>query len=853
MSDRAADDEIPGSLGSDPTLDETADVSDDPRVLAAIQEYMAAVEAGRRPNRRELLARHPDIATELSACLQGLALIQGAAAEIGRDAGESRRETDPPEVAEELTSAQPLGDFRLLREVGRGGMGVVYEAVQLSLGRRVALKVLPLAGALDPRQLQRFRNEAQAAAQLHHTNIVPVYAVGCERSVHFYAMQFIDGQSLAQVISELRKASGRDGAKTVVATQGSSAGAKGITLTEAERDEHWHSIARASKTSALPRPTENLSVLFSAKRHSFFGTVARLGMQAAEALDYAHQYGVIHRDIKPANLMLDVHGTLWITDFGLAQLVSGDAAAGAGLTQPGDMLGTLRYMSPEQSNRKAAVLDQRTDVYSLGVTLYELLTLERALSGETREQLLYQIDYVDPKPARSIDRAIPIELETILNKAMAKDAGERYPTARAMADDLRRFLANEPILARPPSLWDKSVKWTRRHKAIAVSTILTLLITTVLAIVSAVLIARRAQEARAQRDRADHSLEQARQAVDYFTVAAEELPKDGQFLRYRQGFLERALTYYQNFLTERGNDPKIEAQLVAARERIEALLTEVKLVDELFRLFVCKELITKADVQDDLERSHLKLTDDQARALAALAESDRAKRLQENRGATSRPVPAFERPAEERPQILREDIDATTKQLKFLTGDQFERLQQISRQVRGVAAFSDYDVSKLLGLNATQLKRVQELQEETRRPRAKPGGKAGGMRGAPPDAERGRRGGSERGVQVFEEMRQAREAAVAQVVQMLTPQQRAAWQSLTGAPFTGRVSLFGGFLGGGFGPGGGAGAGAGGAGSPPHDHDRGDRGDRDDRRGGPDDAPPAPSPPSPPPAPDEPR
>jgi serine/threonine protein kinase len=826
MSDAGADDdETSEPPARDLGLDETADISDDPRVLAAIQEYMDAMEAGRRPNRRELLARHPDIASELSACLQGLALIQGAAAEIDRDAGDARRETDPSHAGEELASAQPLGDFRLVREVGRGGMGVVYEAVQLSLGRRVALKVLPLAGALDPRQLQRFRNEAQAAAQLHHTNIVPVYAVGCERSVHFYAMQFIDGQSLAQVIAELRKASGRDGAKAVDATQGSSAGAKGISLNEAERDEHWNAITRGSKAGALPRPTENLSVLFGgAKRHSFFETVARLGMQAAEALDYAHQYGVIHRDIKPANLMLDVHGTLWITDFGLAQLVSGDGAAAAGLTQPGGVLGTLRYMSPEQSNRKAVLLDPRTDVYSLGVTLYELLTLERALPGETREQLLYQIDYVDPKPARSIDRAIPVELETILNKAMAKDAAERYATARAMADDLRRFLANEPILARPPSLWDKSVKWTRRHKAIAVSTILTLLITTVVAIVAVVLIARGAQEARAQRDRADHSLDQAVQAVDYFTLAAEELPKDGQFLRYRQDFLQRALTYYQNFITDRGNDPKIEAQLVVARERIEALLTEVKLVDELFRLFACKELITKSEVQDDLARNAMKLSPDQVSAVAALAENERLKRLQFSRGATSRPVPAFKRPAEERPQALRDDIEATTTQLRFLTGDQLERLRQISRQVRGVAAFNDHDVAKALGLTETQLKRVQYLQEEARRPPERPGA---GKRGSPPDAERGRRGGPQRGGQMFEEMRQAREATLDEAVKQLTPQQHAAWNALVGPPFTGRVSLFTGFMGGGGFGGGGPGAG------PPPDQDHRDR-------GGPNEAPPEP-------------
>src|SRR5687768_7006860 len=174
-------------------------------MMAAVQEYLSAVEAGRRPDRRKLLARYPDVAAELSDCLHGLALMESAAADLvgvsAAAAGAGAIAT--PELAN--ATAQPLGDFKLVREIGRGGMGVVYEAVQMSLGRRVAVKVLPLAGALDPRQLQRFRNEAQAAAQLHHTNIVPVHAVGCERSVHFYAMQFIEGQSLAEVIRELRR------------------------------------------------------------------------------------------------------------------------------------------------------------------------------------------------------------------------------------------------------------------------------------------------------------------------------------------------------------------------------------------------------------------------------------------------------------------------------------------------------------------------------------------------------------------------------------------------------------------------------------------------------------------------
>ena len=173
----------------------------DPRVFAAVQEYVAELDAGRRPNRHEFLARFPEIKEDLSICLQGLAFLNSAVAEMDGSGPsiEQQRTFDA-----ELASSKHLGDFKLIREIGRGGMGVVYEAVQLSLGRRVAVKVLPLAGALDHKQLQRFRNEAQSAAQLHHTNIVPVYAVGCERSVHFYAMQLIDGQSLDDVIRLLR-------------------------------------------------------------------------------------------------------------------------------------------------------------------------------------------------------------------------------------------------------------------------------------------------------------------------------------------------------------------------------------------------------------------------------------------------------------------------------------------------------------------------------------------------------------------------------------------------------------------------------------------------------------------------
>src|SRR5205807_1437452 len=290
------------------------------------------------------LARHPEIAPALSECLAGLDLLHTTGPKL----------RDPPLTASTAEPPTALGDFRIVREIGRGGMGVVYEAVQLSLGRRVALKVLPFAAALDGKQLQRFKNEAQAAAHLHHQNIVPVHFVGCERGVHFYAMQYIEGQTLANVIHELRL-----GERGCVSAP--SLGA----LTQPRSPE-----------DVLTPPVAALSTEHSTTSPAFFRTVANFGVQAAEALEHAHQLGVIHRDIKPANLLVDASGRLWITDFGLAHCQSQP-----GLTMTGDLLGTLRYMSPEQALAKRITVDARTDIYSLGVTLYELLALQPAYNG----------------------------------------------------------------------------------------------------------------------------------------------------------------------------------------------------------------------------------------------------------------------------------------------------------------------------------------------------------------------------------------------------------------------------------------------------------------------------------------
>ena len=315
-----------------------------------------------------------------------------------------------------------LGDFRVIRELGRGGMGIVYEAVQESLGRRVALKVLRDAAALDTRRLRRFQVEAQAAASLRHPHIVPVFATGSEDGIAYYAMEYIECRDLARIIGELRQCRSTE-----------------ATMVESRK-------VRPRKPIFDPDLT-------------FERDVARLARQAAVALDHAHANDVLHRDVKPSNLLIDEKGHLWITDFGLARI-----RGGLDLTQTDEALGTPRYMSPEQASGRRTPIDGRTDVYSLGATLYELLTLTSPFPGDNRLELLRQIAQDEPTPPRKIEPGIPADLETIVLKAMAKAPSDRYATAAELADDLGRFVDDRPIRARRPSLLNRAGKWTRRHR-----------------------------------------------------------------------------------------------------------------------------------------------------------------------------------------------------------------------------------------------------------------------------------------------------------------------------------------------------------------------------------------------------
>ena len=313
-----------------------------------------------------------------------------------------------------------LGDYRLLRELGRGGMGIVYEAEQQSLRRRVALKIMAGPSRWDVQGRERFEREARSAAQLHHTNIVPIFEVGSVDHVCFYAMQFVDGIGLDTLIQRMT----------------------GTT-----------SLHDSSPPEAFPLPPE----LATTAHPEHFRTLARLALQVAEGLAHAHARGVIHRDIKPANLLLDTTGVVWITDFGLAKQVDDN------LTRPGDLFGTIGYMAPERFQGSA---DPRSDIYSLGATLYELVTRRAAYPDVTEPAHVARLSVEPPSPSR-LEPRVPRDLQTIILKAMDKDPKRRYATAQDLVDDLRLFLADEPIRARPVGALGRGMRWARRRPLLA--------------------------------------------------------------------------------------------------------------------------------------------------------------------------------------------------------------------------------------------------------------------------------------------------------------------------------------------------------------------------------------------------
>lgn len=417
----------------------------------AVSEYFEAVERGECIQLHHFTERFPEIQDVLRSVIPALQIADGFSEEAEEEVDRTERQ---------------LGDFRILRQIGRGGMGIVYEAEQISMKRRVALKVLPLAGLVDEMKVQRFRNEVRAVAALNHPHIVPVYTVGEERGIQYYAMQLIRGRSLEKVISSLGELRDRRHVEASSLSRLSAIGRSDHhtsdyeqTFDSAASDHDHQRSSDHDKVTTVARASD--STIPGATRQEYLRSVAVLGIQAANALEHAHQQGIIHRDIKPAKFILDAISKLYVTDFGLARI-----EADAGLTMTGDVVGTLRYMSPEQATGNR-IVDHRADIYSLGATLYELAALKPAFSESDRRQLLKQVAFEEPTPLRRMDPDIPSELETIVHTAMSKEVDLRYQTAQQLADDLQRFLDHRPIVAKPPTISQIVTKWVRRNPAIA--------------------------------------------------------------------------------------------------------------------------------------------------------------------------------------------------------------------------------------------------------------------------------------------------------------------------------------------------------------------------------------------------
>ena len=454
------------------------DSKDDRHPVEVIaEEYSSRLRAGESPTIEEYVRRYPEHEELIRTVLPSIALVE-------------RVSINDSMAKNTIAVGQPkaLGDYEIVREIGRGGMGVVYEAIQRSLNRHVALKVISSQISGDRNHSARFRREAESAASLHHTNIVPIYGIGEDHGLQYYAMQLIDGVTLHDVIECLRSNAlgsthsgeaarrmlNRSTTETAATLNGPTSSTKAATESASqlqspvcddatlEMDDAMSDPARLVSQSEIELSNSNAKSTNSFESQKltreYFRNVARTIANVANALHYAHHQRVLHRDIKPANLLLDREGTVWITDFGLARRTDLDAE-----TQAGEILGTLRYMAPEQI---AGTGDSRVDIYSLGLTLFELLTLKPAIESPKSRLLDPERNSILLNP-RSIQPNIPADLQTITLKACAYAPKDRYQHAREFEEDLHRFLEDRPILARRSTRTELLVRWARRNPAIA--------------------------------------------------------------------------------------------------------------------------------------------------------------------------------------------------------------------------------------------------------------------------------------------------------------------------------------------------------------------------------------------------
>lgn len=554
-----------------------------------------------------LCAAHPEHAEALRARMQAL----HAAGLI-----ETTPDGAPP-------FPERLGDFRLLQHLGGGGMGVVYLARQESLGREVALKLIRPEQLFFPGARERFRREVETVARLAHPGIVPIYTVGEEGGIPYFAMERIVGCSLADVIEHLQH-------EPVAQLPGAA---------------FDRAIAACTGDATTPAP----AALFAGR---WTEACVRIVREVAEALEHVHRRSVLHRDVKPSNIMLTRSGRVMLVDFGLSS-----AEGGERLTKAGSQLGSLAYMPPEQLRGETDSLDARCDVYSLGATLYELLTLRLPFAEAQPSELRRRIAEGSPPPLRGRNPAIDRDVETVCLHAMANDPGQRYATAAEFAQDLTCALEHRPIAARRSSPLERTARWIRRQPALAAALLLALLLITVLP--TALYLQQRAANAtiqtknreieqanrelaaalaaaKAQRGRAEQNLDLAMESIDamLLRVGAKDLEQVPQFERVRAKLLESALALNERLAAGQGDDsPAARALLAEIRRRTGDIYHWLGRFDEAERLLVQAVADTRALLAANTRPdAALRL----AAALDALARTQRALGRREASAESSR-------------------------------------------------------------------------------------------------------------------------------------------------------------------------------------------------------------------------
>ena len=626
-------------------------------------DFLRRQRGGERPTLEEYCRLHPELADDIREVFPVLIRMEDLRSDGADD-------STGGVAVQTATRLERLGDYRILREVGRGGMGVVYEAEQESLGRRVALKVLPDAALADAQQVLRFHREARAAARLHHTNIVPVFGVGRDDGHHYYVMQFIPGMGLDAVLEELRRVRRGAGSASPPAGRAPSHG----TVSAAEVAEAIltgrFSLAdgadeipglgttlAASSSAPLVRPAALSpgpagssvislpgasadSLARSDPDRTYFRSVARIGLQVAEALEYANRQGVLHRDVKPSNLLLDPKGNVWVADFGLAK-----AADAEDITHSGDIVGTVRYMAPE---RFAGKCDARSDVYALGLTLYELLALRPAFEASDRHELMRRVISEEPERLRELVPRLPRDLETIVATAIDRDPARRYPTAAALADDLQRFLDDKPIKARRVTAAEQAWRWARRNPAVA-SLAAGLLLALVAGLTGVTWQWRQAvanlSAAEVANRKAQARFDLAMEAVRAFTTGASEdvMLKERALDGLRKKLLGQSQTFYQRLRQSLEGETDRSSRSALADALFDAAALYGKVDSPQSAEATCREALSlraalvsarpdDAVAQRDLGRGHLAVADllmSYERVAEARAELGRARQVLE--------------------------------------------------------------------------------------------------------------------------------------------------------------------------------------------------------------------------------